>query len=260
MLRLALPLALLLVAASGCRPAASGPRVETAADSLALRITDGAGGLAAWDALPALAFEWTVIRDSAVASRASHVWDKRGNRYRVEWSAGQDSMVVAIFAPSGFDPDAPTGLAALNGEPLDGEALADRLGDAYGRFINDSYWLLAPLKVFDPGVSRGLAPDSGAAVLTLAFGPVGLTPGDRYWMHTDGERLTGWSYALESGTVARWTWTDPVTLDTPRGRLSLPTRKVKSDGTAVILTEPRAADPLDETLFTDLFPRLVPTP
>lgn len=240
---------------AGCDPA-SGPRLETAADSLAFRVTEGAGGLEAWDALPALAFEWAVVVDSAERMRAYHLWDKRGDRYRVEWPVGTDSVAVALFAPSRFDPDAPEGQAAVNGQALTDADLADRLGEGYSRFVNDSYWLLAPLKVLDPGVVRTVDTAGGVPVLALAFEGVGLTPGDRYWIEQDptSGAMTGWRYRLEAGGEGRWQWADPVEIETPRGPLSLPTMKVKEDGT-VILTEPRAVLVLDEAAFTDLAPR-----
>ena len=249
-----LPLLLCLAAVAGCA-SPSRPSLETAADSLAWRITEAAGGLDAWDRLPTLRFDWSVRNDSAELIRTRHLWDKSGDRYRVEWPAGQDSTLVAVFSPSTFDPDAPAGRVALNGDSLTGSAKAERLGDAYGRFINDSYWLLAPLKVLDPGVQRSLAPDSGRGVLAIAFEGVGLTPGDRYWIRTDPDTgaMTGWTYVLEgNGQPTRWEWTGSQTA--PGSALRLPVAKVTAD--RQIVTDVLDAGAADETLFTDLAPRL----
>lgn len=246
----------LAVVLAGCDPM-GGPRLATAADSLAYRVTEGSGGLKAWDALPVLAFEWAVVRDSAEAVRTYHLWDKKGDRYRVEWPVGEDSVAVAVFAPSRFDPDAPEGQAAVNGQALAGTALADRLGEAYSRFINDSYWLLAPLKTLDPGVVRSVDMSTGMPVLSLAFESVGLTPGDRYWIDVDtaSGAMTGWTYQLQDdSTQNHWDWIEPIEIETPHGPLTLPTMKVKDDGT-VILTEPRAVVAVDEAAFADLAPR-----
>lgn len=241
---------------AGCDPTPS-PRLETPADSLAYRITEGSGGLAAWESLPVLAFEWAVVRDSAEVTRTYHLWDKEGDRYRVEWPVGEDSVAVAVFAPSRFDAEAPEGQVAINGRALSGAALADRLGEAYSRFINDSYWLLAPLKTLDPGVVRTVDLSSGVPVLALAFEGVGLTPGDRYWIDVDtaSGAMTGWTYQLQGdSTRSRWEWVEPIEIETPRGPLSLATMKVKDDG-SVILTEPRAVVAVDEAAFADLAPR-----
>lgn len=233
------------------------PPITTAADSLALRITQASGGLDAWDQLPVLRFDWSVGTDSSESSRTRHLWNKAADLYRIEWSGGQDSTFVAVFSPSTFDPDAPAGRVALNGDSLSGNAADERLNEAHGRYINDSYWLLAPLKVLDPGVRRELAPDSGHGVLALSFEGVGLTPGDRYWIETDPETglMTGWTYVLEGREdrpPTRWDWTDPQLV--PDTDLLLPTRKVR-EGRQIVteILEPPAPD---AGTFTDLTPRL----
>ncbi|MDT7857283.1 hypothetical protein RQM47_11590 [Rubrivirga sp. S365] len=242
----------------GCAACASPsrPPLETAADSLAYAVAEGAGGAEAWDALPALAFDWAVVVDSTERMRAHHLWDKAGDRTRVEWPVGADSVVVAVFSPSTFDPEAPAGQAAMNGAALGGAALDERLVEAHRRHVNDGYWLLAPLKTLDPGVRRAVGADG--QTLQLSFDGVGLTPGDQYAIETEpGTRsMTAWSYVLEGDTArSRWVWLDPAEVETPAGPLRLATKKVKDgDGTA-ILTEPRAVADLDETAFTDLQPR-----
>ena len=254
------PLACLLAALGGAAcssPAAPpGGALETAGDSLAFSVAEGAGGVAAWDALPALAFDWAVVVDSAELMRAHHLWDKAGDRARVEWPLGPDSIVVAVFSPSTFDPEAPAGQAALNGAPLKGALLSERLVEAHRRHVNDGYWLLAPLKTLDPGVRRDVGPDG--RTLLLAFDGVGLTPGDQYEIETEPGTgsMTAWSYVLEGDTTrSRWEWLQPVSVETPAGPLRLATMKVKDGDGAVILTEPRAVAALDETAFTDLRPR-----
>ena len=250
-----LPLAL-LAALVGC-DAPSSPRLETPADSLAFRVTEGAGGLKAWNALPGIAFEWAVVRDSSEVVRTRHVWDKKGDRVRAEWPGGADSMFVAVFRPSQFDPDAPEGQVALNGVALSGPEVAERLTEANGRFVNDGYWLLAPLKVLDPGVRRAIELRDGFDRLALSFDGVGLTPGDRYWIEVDDVTgsMMGWSFVLESGNEGRFQWVEPVLLETPGGQLTLSRMKVADDG-SVILTEPTALAEIDEAEFTDLSPRL----
>jgi hypothetical protein len=271
------PLALLpfVVLLAACReadapaPAAlpdappAGPLLHDAADSLAARIVEGAGGLAAWAALPALRFDFAVASDTGEVSRRHHLWDRRTGRYRLEWTAG-DSLLVALFSVERVADDVPEGAVYLDGVPLDSAAARAYLGRSYGRFINDTYWLLAPLKVFDPGVRRGLAPDSADAatdVLTLAFDDVGLTPGDRYWLRADRTtgRLVGWTYALESGGAGTYRWEDARELPTPAGPLRLATRKAAPDGLRAILT-PVAPAETDDAAFTDPRPRLRPLP
>jgi hypothetical protein len=100
---------------------------------------------------------------------------------------------------------------------VEGEPKAEHLKSAYERFINDMYWLLAPWKIFDPGVNRSYegekeCPDGGVCdVLKITFGEnVGLTPRDAYWLWItrDGRRMVQWQYVLngaaEAPTTAAW--------------------------------------------------------
>jgi len=245
-----------LASLSGCTASDRAP-LATAADSLAWDITQASGGLDAWDKLPVLRFDWAVGNDSMEFVRNRHLWNKAADLYRVEWSAGEDSTLVAVFSPSTFTPDAPDGQVALNGDTLSGDAKNERLAEAHGRYINDSYWLLAPLKVLDPGVRREMAPDSGRGVLAMSFEGVGLTPGDRYWIETDPQTglMTGWTYVLESsqdGSPTHWDWTDPQLI--PDTNILLPIRKVR-DGRQIV-TEVLEAPAPDAGTFTDLTPRL----
>ncbi|WP_412067496.1 hypothetical protein [Rubrivirga sp. IMCC43871] len=254
----ALPLVFLAAGLAGCLGNPT-PRLETAADSLAFRVTEGAGGLAAWNALPALSWEWAVIRDSAELFRTRHVWDKRGDRVRSEWPMGADSMAVVVFVPSRHSPDAIDGLAAINGASLAGPERDSLIVQANARFVNDGYWMLAPLKVLDPGVRRAIENRDGWDRLALSFDGVGLTPGDRYWLEIDdvSGAVTGWSFLLQGdSTESHWEWTDVAELPTEKGPVLLTRMRIKDDENSIILTEPRAIDVLDETEFTDLAPRL----
>ncbi len=236
------------------------PRLETAADSLAWRVTEGAGGLKAWNALPGVAFEWAVVQDTVERIRTRHVWDKKKNRVRSEWPVGQDSIAVAVYELEGFDPDAPAGQVAINnGAVLTGQDATDRLAEAHARFVNDSYWMIAPLKVLDPGVRRDLDNDGVFERLAISFDGVGLTPGDRYWIEVDDVTgsMTGWSYLLESQGEGEWDWLDPITMDTEGGPVSISRMKVNRADSTAILTEPTVLETIDETEFTDLTPRLV---
>ncbi len=70
---------------------------------------------------------------------------------------------------------------------------------AYAWWVNDTYWLLMPYKMRDPGVTLAMAGretkggDSWDKVL-LTFDDVGLTPKDRYWVFVNAK----------TGLVDRW--------------------------------------------------------
>ena len=44
------------------------------------------------------------------------------------------------------------GKARKTASPLEGEELKKLLESAYGAWVNDTYWLLMPYKMMDPGV------------------------------------------------------------------------------------------------------------
>jgi len=254
------------VHAAGCadpEPSApAGRALESAADSLAARIEDAAGGRAAFDALPALRWDFFSRRDTADSPRRRHLWDRAGARHRLEWTAG-DSLLVAVFSTTHVTAGVPEdGRVYFDGSPLDSADGRLRLGQAYARFINDMYWLLAPLKLFDPGVTRTLAPDSSDAsseVLALSFAGVGLTPGDRYWMRADRRTgsLLAWSFHLESDNTGTHDWNDPRDIATPTDTLHLAAVKTARGGLVTIHT-PAAAGVAEEPAFTDPRPNLAP--
>jgi hypothetical protein len=84
---------------------------------------------------------------------------------------------------------------------------------AYARWVNDSYWLLAPLKVRDRGVrveAGGPKDLKGVAfeTLRLTFSGVGLTPTDQYIFYVDPKTKlpVAWDYIPASGAGMQATW------------------------------------------------------
>ncbi|MEM6326999.1 MAG: hypothetical protein AAF791_07775 [Bacteroidota bacterium] len=235
------------------------PTLNTPADSLAMRVIDAHGGWEAWAALPTLRFDWIVERDSTEATRMRHLWDRAGDRARIEWSLGADTTAVVVLDLAASVPDAPSGEAWVNGAPSPpADSLVHR---GYARFINDSYWMVAPLKSFDPGVSREIAADSsreGIQAFALTFDGVGLTPGDRYWwfVREDGTPVR-WTYRLEGSTSAStWTWEAPETVSGPGGPVTFWTRKTMPGGRAIV-TVPVAGD-VPSDAWTSPLPVLAP--
>lgn len=233
-------------------------QLRTRADSVAFRAVAASGGFDAWHALPALRFEFGIEREGQQRTAARHYWDKTQNRYRVEWPGGGDTTYVAIFPAW---PDSVRVYTA--GQPLDGVAADAARASARQRTINDTYWLLAPLKLFDPGVTRTYVPDSSDAttdVLRLSFDSVGMTPGDRYWLFIDkaSGQLQRWTYVLEADPTPRsFEWTAYQTLPGPRGPVYLSARKQATGAPVAILTDAlRAPATVDTTLFSDPTPRL----
>ena len=264
-----------LLAVAGCaEPSPLPPAVpETAvqpdgspADSLALRMVDAAGGSGrvsdeqgpdGWADVPVVGFDFARGTDEGRRLIRRHLWNRQTGQYRVDWTAG-DTTLVAFFDVGAFDTEQPAGTVYADGEMLPQSAAAPYLQGAYEGYINDTYWWLAPTKLFDGGVTRGLAPErdtDSTRVLTLAFDGVGLTPGDRYWLTADRltGRLLGWQFLLqgadEPGPYIAWTGT--VAVDTPIGPLPVATRR-EVDGAVRLYTDEVWAPPtVPPAAFTD---------
>ena len=136
------------------------------------------------------------------------------------------------------------GRSWLDGEELEGSDVKKALDRAYGRFINDTYWLLMPAKMQDPGVnlgSEGEADKDGKTfdVVRVTFGQgVGRTPQDTYWAYVskDSGLMERWEFVLtgqEAKDRAAFTWTDWQTV----GGVRLSLEKSAPGGSTVIRFE-----------------------
>jgi len=252
-------------AGNGTEPG-SGPALtdtftlETKADSVAYRLLEAHGA----DALASaryLRFNFGVETPDGAQTIASHFWDRTTGDYRVEWSSGPDSSYVALVNMRDVTDGAAAGTVYLNGSALRGAAAEQARQTAYQRFINDTYWLLAPLKTFDPGVNRSYAADSSTAehdVIRLTFGEVGLTPGDRYWLYVSKEtgRLEKWAFHLqgmpEEAPAQPFNWTSYEPLQAPDGPVRLASRKEAVGGEQALLTNQLALpDSAPDNVFSD---------
>jgi hypothetical protein len=174
------------------------------------------GGEAAWEKARLFRFDFLVLREGKEASRFRHAWDRYTGDYRLQ---GTDKTGAPYTVH--LNVNTREGRVFVNGRPAEGADADALLKSAYARFINDSYWLLAPWKIFDPGVvlaydgekpCPGELPGGAVCdVLRLSFGEnVGLTPKDLYWLWItrDGRRMVQWQYVLggaqEPPTTALW--------------------------------------------------------
>ena len=118
------------------------------------------------------------------------------------------------------------------------------LDEAYEAWINDTYWLLMPYKMKDPGVRLKYAGEEQRGseeydLVELTFEDVGLTPRDRYWAHVNRKThvMDRWSYVLQDDPPGSeptvWDWLGWAR----RGRILLCPEKVttRKGGTVKIL-------------------------
>ena len=208
-LRFALPIVALGI--SLCLSSAETALADEKADQVARELVTALGGESAWEKARQFRFDFVVEREGKRAAEFRHLWDRYTGDYRL-LGTDKSGAPYAVY----FNVNTRDGVAFVNGKPVDNEEKKKLLETAYGRFINDSYWLLAPWKVFDPGVQRAwdgekTGPEGAVCdVLRLSFENVGLTPKDLYWLWItrDGRRMVQWQYVLggaqEEPTTALW--------------------------------------------------------
>lgn len=200
-------LALALCLSGAPLQAAPSPGVDERAVELADRLMDALGGRQAWDATRLIRFRFADFR--------THWWDKAEGLHRLEYTSREEGDAYVVLQ----NLDSREGRAFKNGTALAGDELAKALEGAYAAWINDTYWLVMPYKLQDPGVTltyAGREEVGGASYekVQLSFDGVGLTPGDRYWVYLNPETglVDRWAYVLESFEEGReptvWEWTD----------------------------------------------------
>ena len=111
--------------------------------------------------------------------------------------------------------DGHTGNALMDGKNIEGDSLSKLMKRAKSLWTNDTYWMLMPYKLRDPGVKLkydGESAEGGVTYdkLALSFENVGETPGDHYWVYVNraNHRIEKWEFVLE-GTqppAEAWTW------------------------------------------------------
>ena len=187
---------------------------DEASDPRALRIADqvmeALGGAQRWQALPCLAWSFRVSDRDTIRSTRRHVWDKLDGRHRVEGVLRDGTPYVIVHTEG----DTLSGGAWLGTHALQGDSLHTMIQHAHALWTNDTYWMLMPYKLRDPGVIltwEAEVQEGGRAYdkLAMRFRNVGMTPGDRYWLYVDraNHRIEKWDYVLEGQTEGPKTWT-----------------------------------------------------
>jgi len=176
--------------------------VDPSADDAARKAVGMMAG-PAWEKARYFSFTFNAERDGKIAASFPQRWDRYTGDYRVSGKdkEGRDFDII-------INTKTRAGRAWLAGvEVADPKELLER---GYRRFINDTYWLLMPLKMLDPGVKRALEgskrEECGQTydVVKLSFDSgVGLTSGDQYWawVNRDSGIVDRWEMFLE-GTPA----------------------------------------------------------
>lgn len=147
-----------------------------------------------WSKVKEIDFNFVVEQDGKALFTAQHKWNVAAGTDNVKWTdkEGKAHDVTANLTKPATEGHEKT---------------------AYARWVNDSYWLLAPLKLKDKGVkveAGGPKDLNGASVETinLSFDNVGLTPTDKYVMYIDPQTKMpkAWDYIPATGNGMQATW------------------------------------------------------
>lgn len=150
----------------------TGAAADALADKMLLAIND-----AAWDTTNIV--QWTFFR-----GEHHYLWDKERHLVKIEWG---DNKVL-------LNPNEIDGKAYKNGTELEGDDASKAIQKAWSFFCNDSFWLNAPTKVYDPGVTRmAVEMEDGSDALLVQYTSGGVTPGDAYlWMLDENGMPKAW--------------------------------------------------------------------
>lgn len=188
------------------------------ADEVKQRILDRAG-IEAWKDGKRLAFTFNVARPDGSTTSVKHDWDLTTGIDTVTWDGKTES---------------------INAWDFNAETATEDEKAAFARWTNDSYWLMAPLKIGDPGcnletLGEGEIDGKTFTRLRLSFDKVGLTPGDQYVMYVDDEGLVRyWDFLPNAQRKTTWSWEGYEDFD---GLILATEHKPVGDGARIFFTD-----------------------
>jgi hypothetical protein len=174
-------------------------------------------------------------------------WDKYKSRVRIDFNKENSTYILNI--------NEKTGLVLKNGIQLTHpDSLAKYLEEAKKIWINDSYWLVMPFKLNDPGLSikylgEGTSQSKqDSDILELSFHNVGVTPNNKYHIYID----------KNTHLVNQWSFFGNYTDEKPR--FTMPWQDYKTYGKILLsgdrgerkLTDIAVFNKLPETVFSNL--------
>lgn len=130
-----------------------------------------------------------------------YIWDK--DQYKVDVSWNDINVVLNLKEPK-------NSAVTVNKEKITSENASDYIEKALSYFNNDSFWLIAPHKVFDKGVTRSIVPlENNEKGLLITYTSGGTTPGDSYlWILDENYRPKGYKMWVSiipiGGLYATW--------------------------------------------------------
>lgn len=165
------------------------------------------------------AYKTTRFIEWSFRGKHFYKWNKQENIVEVSW----DSNKVNLYTKS---PE--KSIVLVDGKEVENKEILQK---AIDYFNNDSFWLVAPYKVFENGIERRIVEYEGKEALLVTYTTGGSTPGDSYlWILDEKGRPTSykmWVSIIPTGGMEA-TWNDWIT--TESGAV-LPTKHEMSVGT-----------------------------
>lgn len=102
----------------------------------------------------------------------NYKWDKTMNIVAIQWDDYNVNLNLNDTSRSSV---------TKQGLELTGKESRDVTNNSWGYFNNDSFWLVAPFKLFDAGTRRSIVKlEDGSDGLLVTYNSGGSTPGDSY--------------------------------------------------------------------------------
>ena len=232
---------------------AGAERPEAWVDRLWARL----GGKDAYDRIRGLRFTFEVEQGDHIYTSRTWLWDRERNRVRMDAGEGDGQITIQIDLATG------RGVALVGGvraeDPAEEEESVDYARDRF--WSADSFWLLLPWKLRDPGVRLELLDDYEVEgrphkVIEMTFEPgTGVTSGDRFHLFLDAEsaELTRFAFHLQSmredQEMSIFDWDEWVEVAGVRFSTE---RRMRVPPQRVLIRGLEALDVIDESLFGEL--------
>jgi len=160
------------------------------ADALAIKM---------FNAINHEAFENTEVLEWSFRNEHFYRWRKSIGLVEIKWDVNK--VLYDTKTPN-------TSTVFVNDKKVNNPEL---LKKAIAFFNNDSFWLVAPYKIFDSGTERSIVKHDGKDALLITYTSGGSTPGDSYlWILDENYFPTSykmWTSIIPIGGVSA-TWAD----------------------------------------------------